>query len=109
MSCFLGPDKIFQSPICLRQLSVEISVPGVNDSEIEINTQWADYRVPLRDHSFTGKLGSIKSWLDAKVGKTASRWIIIFVALLLAFIGFKILKKLFKKIFGLFRKAKGGA
>lgn len=92
-----------------RELSVEISVPGADDSEIDINTQWAHYKVPEQDHSFSGKLGSIKSWLDGKVGKTASRWIIIFFALILVFIGFKILKKLFKKIFGLFKKAKGGA
>jgi len=61
------------------------------------------------DHSFTGKLSSMKSWLDGKIGKTASRWVIVFLALLLAFIGFKILKKLFQKIIGLFKKLGGGA
>ena len=88
---------------------MDVTVPGSNDDEIEISTLWARYRVPVLDHSFKGKLGAIKLWLDGKVGKTASRWIIIFLALALAFIGFKILKKLFKKIFGLFKKAEGGS
>ena len=91
------------------ELSVDVTVPGSNDDEIEISTLWARYQAPVLDHSFKGKLGAIKLWLDGKVGKTASRWIIIFLALALAFIGFKILKKLFKKIFGLFKKAEGGS
>ena len=92
-----------------REISVEITVPGADENELDIQSQWARYEAPTLDHSFTGKLSSMKSWLDGKIGKTASRWVIVFLALLLAFIGFKILKKLFQKIMGLFKKAGGGA